>query len=261
MGNGELDALKSSGYSEFSFVRDAKLNEGLNLIQQNGQPFYYFHEDCGSDHTMVSFSAAAPIRENPTPIFSGRRIASRLGMNYLGFADSAQLNPVRLSTFWHLGTEHVDSPSIIPRIIGMLSMDQRRVFFGASAGGFAALKYSAQSAGSKAFVMNPRINLMHEPRVYRDHAAKAFPKADRTELARSLGYDMASLYGEPRGNTVTYLQNTGDQVYLRHHYAHFAKATEGRGDVRFVLDDWGRGHVVPPSTVILGELKKTINSR
>ncbi|WP_396278357.1 hypothetical protein [Glutamicibacter creatinolyticus] len=186
-----------------------------------------------------------------------------MNVNYLAFADPAAGGKVALPTFWHLGASEVPSTRLIPDIIRK-SRDESKgehvLFFGSSAGGFAALNYSAQFPGSGALVMNPRINVLHEPKRAPKYVPVAFPDAPLAAVIRSLPYNQARIYGKPRGNFVVYLQNRGDATYNRHHYAHFAKAVRGRTDMHFVMGDWGKGHVVPPREVFENLLMKLVAS-
>lgn len=263
----DIAELSSSGHQKFDglddFLSRGELQTGLHSVMTNNRWFDFYYEARGADVTLVTFNAALPARVTTYPRFSARPVAAELGVNYLGFADPAQGSAESLPTFWHLSTKRVDTLTLVPAVIQRLleqHPDQRLVFFGSSAGGFAALNYSAMLPCSTALVMNPRVNVMHNPKRFPKYAPVAHPGADRTRLARSLPYDMAALYEQPHGNQVVYLQNLQDSNYYRHHYLHFKKAVECRDDVRFVTGNWGEGHVVPPREVWVTELRDLTQS-
>lgn len=263
----DIADMISSGHHKFDGLEDflsrGEIKNGLHSIMTNNRWFDFFYEDRGAAVTLVTFNAALPATVTTYPMFSARPVAAELGVNFLGFADPAQGSAESLPTFWHLSTKRVDTLTLVPTVIQQLleqQPDQRLVFFGSSAGGFGALYYSSLFAGSTSLVMNPRINVMHEPKRFPKYAAVAHPGSDRTRVARSLPYDMAALYEQPHGNQVAYLQNLQDPNYYRHHYSHFKKATEGREDVRFVTGNWGKGHVVPPRDVWAGELRTLVET-
>lgn len=237
--------------------------EGLTSIKTNNRWFDFFYEDRGAAVTLVTFTAALPSTLETYPIFSGKQIASKLDVNRLAFFDAAGGSAESLPTFWHLRTKRVDSQRIILSTINkVLAQNAGRslLFFGSSAGGFAALNYSSHFPGSAALVLNPRVNLLSEPRHFERYAAKAFVGADPTRLVRTLPYDMAKRYSLPRGNQVFYLQNLEDVNYVRHHYKHFVNAVDGRPDVTYVTADWGNGHVLPPLEAYMGPLRCLVSS-
>lgn len=258
----DIWGLIEPGHHKFDglddFQRQAAIQPGLNSIMTNNRWLDFFYEDRGAAVTMVTFNAALPASVTTYPVFSARPVASELGINYLGFADSAQGSAESLPTFWHLSTKRVDALKLVPSVINKLTSErpgQNLLFFGSSAGGFGALYYSAMFPGSAAVVLNPRINVMHEPKRFPKYAPVAYPGIDRTQVAHTLPYDLAKHYEQPQGNYVVYLQNLQDTNYYRHHYLHFRKAVAGRNDVRFVTGEWGQGHVVPPRDVYVKEVQ------
>lgn len=249
-----------STYQGIDEFLEGPVVSGLHSIRTNNHWFDFLYSDRGSPVTLVAFSAALPDSWATYPRFSSVALAEKVGANYLGFADAVQ---PKSPTFWHLGSEWVNSQRKIPAIISKVSAsdgERHLLFFGSSAGGFAALNYSAHFPGSAALVMNPRVNLMHAPRWYREYAAVAHPSVDRTVVAKSLPFDQAEAYRRARGNFVVYLQNLQDPNFYRHHYLHFYNATRGRSDVRFILGEWGEGHVVPPRPIFLGALAALVEA-
>ncbi|MGP9818321.1 hypothetical protein ACT3UA_18845 [Glutamicibacter sp. 363] len=236
-------------YDDFEEFMSNPISEGLSTISFGSRVLDFFYEDRGASVTFITFTAAISPKIVKYPIFSSRAIASRLNTNFLSFADPASGGDKALATFWHLGTAEIPSHEIIPKVISKAMSEgsgEQMLFFGSSAGGFAALNYSAQFLGSAALVMNPRINVLNAPKHAPRYIPVTFPGAPLQEAVRALPYNQAAKYGEPQGNFVVYLQNMQDELYKRNHYAHFVKAVEGRDDVHFVTDDWGQGHVVPP---------------
>lgn len=258
----DVSKFTDLGHHEFAsfeeFDYDRTIRPGLTSTLMNDRWFDFLYEDRGSDVTMVTFTAALSPKADTYPRFSSRPIAEELGINFLGFADAAHGNKESLPTFWHLSTQRVDSYRIIPLLISELREqrpEQNFLFFGSSAGGFAALNYSALFPDSVVVVMNPRVNLLNAPKRFKEYAPVAHPDTDRTTVARSLPYNTAKTYEQPRGNQVVYLQNLQDKIYYQHHYLHFKKAVSGRNDVRFVTGNWGDGHVVPPRGLYMNILQ------
>lgn len=215
--------------------------------------------DRGANVTLVTFHAALSPNTGEYPIFSGSRFSEELEVNHLAFADPACGSAESLLTFWHMSTKRVDSQSIIPKIIEHSTSgdtSQNLIFFGSSAGGFAALNYSASFPGSLAFVMNPRIDLEGLPHRFDSYAAVAYPGWKPKAVSRKISTNMADHYSQQRKNTVVYLQNSQDPVYFDHHFSPFMKATSGNINIHAKVRDWGEGHVLPPKTEYIEPLRK-----
>ena len=260
------DKYNEFGHHIFSSLDEAvsiPLSDGLNTIETNEREFDYFYRDRGSNVTIVTFSAAMPQSMNEYPFFSGRKMTSELSANWLSFSDPANGGEENLPTFWHLGTGRINSAEIIPRII-QHALDtgsgKHLIFFGSSAGGFAALNYSRMFPGSAALVMNPRVNVLNEPKRLPKYGPFAFPGVDAVDLNKRLPLNLAKVYSAPQSNHVFYLQNLQDQNYTRHHYTHFKKSVEGRSEVQFITGNWGAGHVTPPRTAYIEPLKSLVQS-
>jgi len=236
-------------HTSLADVLEEPLQDGLTSIKTNNRWFDFVYEDRGADTTLVTFHAGMPQRAERYPIFSSRAIAEAIHANYLGFADPACGALESLPTFWHLGTKRVAAGRFIPAIINHVlatGTGKHLLFFGSSAGGFAALNYSAQFPESAVLVMNPRIDLLSEPNRFPGYAVTCFPGVDPKTLARQLPVSMSEAYAQSSGNTIAYLQNTEDDDYYWHHFVPFMAALGGKSDVYVHAEAWGAGHVVPP---------------
>lgn len=261
----DISKFANLGNQEFSTIESlvsSPLKTGLTSLKIDNNWFDFLFEDRKSNTTLVTFTAAVPAKAKTFPIFSSRHIAEELGVNFLAFADPASGGANSLPTFWHLGTQAIDTTKIIPQIISKIQFSTKTnlLFFGSSAGGFAALNYGAQFPGSAVLVMNPRISLLNSPKRIQSYTPVNFPQSDSLSMIRSLPYDQSKVYNEPRGNRIFYIQNLQDNNYSRHHYAHFKKSTQGREDVKFILGNWGSGHVVPPKSVYVDRLRDLVTS-
>ena len=260
------DKYSELGHSTFASIDEVvaePIKDGLNSIHINGREFDYFYRDRGQPVTIVTFSAAMSQSMPEYPIFSGRELTAGLETNWLAFSDTANGGENSLPTFWHLGTEKVNALEFIPKIIEhavMSGAGRHLLFFGSSAGGFAALNFSRFFPGSAALVLNPRVNILNEPKLLPKYAPIAYPNATLQELNETLPLNLAKIYSQPQGNYIVYLQNMQDPNYSRHHYAHFKKATDGRADVQFVIDNWGKGHVTPPRCAYMQPLQSMVDS-
>jgi pimeloyl-ACP methyl ester carboxylesterase len=224
------------------------LSDGLTSIKGHNRWFDVLYMDRGADVTFVSFHAAVPAKATHYPVFSNHRLSEGLDVNYLGFADPVCGSAESLKTGWHLGSKRVDAQRFIPAIVkhALTSRSgQHLIFFGSSAGGFAALNYSAQFPGSVVLVVNPRVELLAEPHTFPDYAKAAYG-ATPERVADRVPTSMADLYSRSPRNTVAYLQNVEDTTYFDYHFRPFEQATRNKNDVFIKTGHWGDGHVVPP---------------
>ncbi|MGP5032339.1 hypothetical protein ACTXJG_13010 [Glutamicibacter arilaitensis] len=248
-------------FEDLDSAIQAGLSDGLTIIKSNGRYFDYYFEDRGSSVTLVTFHAAIGPNTVEYPIFTGSRFAEKLNVNLLAFADAACGGAEKLLTFWHQSTKRVPSGKIIPQIIDLTQRtghEKHLIFFGSSAGGYAALHYSTFFPNSVSMVMNPRIELLGKPHRFNEYSQRAYPGWEPETVARKIPTSMSNWYSKGRENTVFYLQNSGDKVYYNNHYSPFEAATRGQANIHFKIHNWGNGHIVPPANEYMDPLESLV---
>lgn len=250
-----LSPHTSMGHRSFNSLQGflgTPLRDGVSSIKGNNRWLDVQYVDRGSDVTFVAFHAAVAETKNEYPVFAGIQLAEALDVNYLGIADPACGSAESLKTFWYLSTRRVDAQTIIPAVVKHALHTRsgtHLIFFGASAGGYAALNYSAKFKGSAVFVMNPRIELRAKPDHFPMYAESTYPGWSLERVEGLVPTSMSRLYSKPQGNTVVYLQNSQDSTFFENHYVRFMEASAGRRDVFVMSRPWGKGHVVPTRSV------------
>lgn len=257
------DIVKFSvnGFSEYESLDElvaTPLADGISSLRINSRWVDVFYEDRGAEVTIVAFHAAVSKYNKSFPVFSGYEITKYLKINYLGISDPLSGNEEALQVAWHLGSQRVDSATIIPAIVNHSIASRsgnRLVFFGSSAGGFAALSYSSQFPRSTAFVLNPRIDLLSPPLRFGEYAKVAYPGMPHSLVEKQHKVNMSHVYSERQENFVFYLQNKNDSLYFTSHFTQFRNKLNVHNNVLFRLGSWGHGHVVPPRDIIFGTLR------
>ena len=247
-----------SEYNSLEAMTATPLADGISSLRINSRWFDVLYEDRGSAVTIVAFHAATSRDKVSFPVFSGYEITKGINANYLGISDPLSGNEEALPVAWHLGSQLVDSAAIIPAIINHAIHSRsgdRLVFFGSSAGGFAALSYSSHFPGSTAFVLNPRIDLLSPPLSFGMYAKVAHPGVPHSIVEKKYNLNMADTYSARQKNFVFYIQNKNDPIYFNYHFKQFQKKINSRNNVLFRLGSWGQGHVVPPREIIFGTLR------
>ncbi|MDU8914029.1 hypothetical protein [Aestuariicoccus sp. MJ-SS9] len=124
---------------------------------------------------------------------------------------------------------------------------RRRVYVGASSGGFAALLYSHADPGSIAVSAILQIVLRNHYRVsvnrYRHECWRDC--ATIPDMDDKANFDLAALYGKGFENNVIYVQSGGDRFHMINHLAPFLAVMDEEAMSRVVFDIgfWGKlGH-------------------
>lgn len=236
------------------------LQSGLHSIDFQGEWYDFLYEDNGAKVTLVTFNAAVRL-DHSFPVFSGWSFPKKMQINLLAFSDPAIAMTPPVRTLWHLGTDRIVGPKVIRRIIDHFCPDNSRLlFFGASAGGFAALSHSAERPRSAVFVLNPRTNLSALPEVLPEGGLEDYGSDFVSSIFERAEDDLRVLYNRPRGNHIFHLQNLGDAWYLKCQYGPFRDALLNRSEYHRLTGHWGSGHVAPPTADYVDILAALVES-
>lgn len=203
---------------------------------------------------LVIFAGAVDRQQRTLPQFGGQFLRTYVPASVVGVADPSLSRSPTLRTAWYLGHDGFELQQILPdlvRRIAAVCEAERVIFFGGSAGGFAALYYSWCLPGSIALAFNPQTDiecfLGGHKADYRASCRPALGKGD--PLATVVRSSVVSCYAERFDNTVIYLQNAADSGHVRKHFAPFLAAVDVANHRSLLarLAYWGNdGHIPPP---------------
>lgn len=217
----------------------------------------------GAESTIVLFHAALDPSKTTLPVFIGRQIIDGIDANLVYVSDPSL--DLGASIGWFTGDEsrpfqenltdclkrvftsfHPDTPST--------QLGRRAIFFGASAGGFAALYFSHRFPGSLAVVSNPQTHIGRyvesQVNTYREKCWNGRELCDTTTT-----FDLVTEYGNGFENYVAYLQNKGDELHYTQHFLPWSQAVSGFPQQwKLLLGDWGEGHAPAPQFLLTGIL-------
>lgn len=220
-------------------------------------------EDRGADVTIVLFHAAIDPAKTSLPVFIGRQMVEGIDANLVYISDPSLDRGASIG--WFTGDEsrpfQEDLTSCLTHIFASFHSDapaqevgQKTIFFGASAGGFAALYFSRRFPGSLAVVSNPQTHIGR----YLEPQVKAYRKkcwSSRKLSETTMTFDLVTEYGKGFENYVAYLQNEDDELHYTQHYLPWSQAvTERPQQWRLLLGDWGEGHAPAPQMLLTGIL-------
>lgn len=184
--------------------------EGLQL------PVHYRK---GSAPTLVIvFHGAVDQAKRPLPFFQPHFTASS-GAHQLAISDPTLGCSTELKAAWFAGAHDLPLQALLPRFFARMAellRVRRTIYFGASAGGFAALFYSHAHPNSLALVANPQINLLNYLEgPITQYRQLCWPQAaDNAALAPLVCVNVANLYAQSVPNFVCLLNATGDRYHL-----------------------------------------------
>ncbi len=237
------------------FMALDRLRSGLHVIDYGRVELALLVKNRKAPATFYGFHAAqSPVTRRPVPYFQGRKIAPKQLNTVLVCDPSLYLHDdVRVG--WFLGNRHCEMLEIWPGLmtkIDALLGSERRLLWGNSAGGTAALRYAREQDVS--VVMNPQIILERFtwgrviPWIRRGWGIAE--RAEQLAFVRKIG----DLRDTPPKGRIVYCQNYHDS-HVEEHLKPLAEvtgvSTDPGDDGRFslVLGDWGKGHIPPPSGV------------
>lgn len=256
-------AVKNLSFKEFSSVEefrrhwDSKSSSAISI--EDKLPIHLHWTNRQAENTVICFSAASSkVRE--VPFWTGRGVTSALDANVLLVSDPSMILDRTLSLGWYAGSlEQPDLIETLTEVFRVVSQGTRPIFFGASAGGWAALKYAARLDGAVAVAVNPQVDIARY-KYFPYYLRKAWKTEDGSECLPFEG-NVARDYAEGNDTSVVYVQNEGDSHHFIEHFTTF-KSTCGNPDKLIeLLPDLGPGHVAPTKESLIQILETTIASR
>jgi len=244
------------------FMALDRLTSGLHLIDYGAVELGLLVNNRGARATFYGFHAAqSPVTRRPLPYFQGRKVAPKR-LNTVLVSDPSLYLHDDVRAGWFLGNKYCDMRTDFPAIMDKLDAlmgAERRLLWGNSAGGTAALFYAREQDVS--VVMNPQTVLTNftfgRVRPWMDHGWD-IPDHDH---AWWFTEEIGDLRKNPPKGRIVYCQNINDdhvELQLKPLAETLGVSTEAGDDGRFklILGDWGKGHIPPPGAVqaaIVGE--------
>lgn len=250
------------------FLRAKRVRNGFHIIGDGDLPVVVLNQDRGFETTVVFFHAAIE-KHYTLPVLTGLGISKNVDVNRIFISDPSLNLSESLNLAWFAGSS--DQPlqpileNIIDKFIHHHTASERIVFFGASGGGFASLYYSSRFQGSIAIASNPQTSIeKYVPAAVRKFSRVCFDSEwpePGARLPHSVVTDLTTIYSNPTGNSVVYIQNRGDTQHISHHLEPFLDRLHPANDVKILFGDWGPGHAPPDKDVLVGVLHAVEDSR
>ncbi|MGH1563822.1 hypothetical protein [Mumia sp. DW29H23] len=215
----------------------------------------------GAATTIVNFHAAITTSGVTLPYFTGGSLHGDTPVNRVLVADPALYRDETLTLAWYAGTDTLDLQHGLPRLIDHLHRaagGSRRLYFGGSGGGFAALFYGAPHDDVLSVAVNPQTIIANYTRAHVERYARtcwgANDDAGISDALERFSSDLRPVYREAR-NHVLYIQNTGDDHRVKH-MEPFMDSALDRQRIWTIERRWGSGHVAVPAD----ELRRIVST-
>lgn len=253
---------KQYRYTPDEFMALERLPSGLFMLDYGPVELAMLIKNRRASASFYGFHAAqSPLTRQPVPYFQGRKVAPKR-LNQILISDPSLYLHDDVRVGWFLGNKHCDLleelPPIMDRIDALMGAE-RRLLWGNSAGGTAALRYARDQDVS--VVMNPQIILTNftfgRVRPWMQHGWDIPDHDNSWFFAEKIG----DLRNTPPKGRIVYCQNEHDdhvELQLKP-LAEILGVSLAPGDdgwFRLILGDWGKGHIPPPSEIqqrIVGE--------
>lgn len=252
-------------YRSVAELLSSHIERGIHcaVLGDTALEFLFIPRD--SRNLIIIFHAAANPQTLTLPIFVGLGITKDLDASIMVVSDPAL--EYSIPTGWFVGSEKIALQrklKIAIRHVAKACGADNVIFQGASAGGFAAMQYSASFPGSLAVAINPQTDLSsHYPERVQPYLDVCWGGSMPSDAAATT--NLLSSYSTRFDNFILYVQNEQDTFHLKNHYHQWAKTFDDvRGERWSLLSgDWGPGHAAPPpffQTAIL-EYALTFNGK
>ena len=250
-------------FESLSDFYGSKFREGIQVIPFGNSHLEILVQDRKAATTLVLFHAAVNPKQTSLPVFIGKQLTTDLNANLVFVSEPALA--LGASIGWYTGTPEMELQQELVEILGHIQRGLRKakhlMFYGSSAGGFAALYYSHHFPNSLAIVANPQTDIAkYHPEHVSNFLKRVWATDDMDTVPAQT--EVLSMYTERFPNYVGYLQNSDDELHIHEHCKPWIAATQEFKDRRaFLIDDWGEGHAPPHFFLLQGILQyaTTIN--
>lgn len=239
----------------FDLLRDG----GRMVVDYRGVKIPVDYQKGSSDKALFLFHGAAKRSLREIPFFQPF-LPNYTGAHQFSISDPTMLTTSIIEAGWYSGAQGEEMQSVLRdflRDIREALQSTRRVYVGASSGGFAALLYSHSDPGSIAVAAIPQTVLRNHYAIpVNRYRHECWPDcATIPDLDGKGVFDLSVLYAQDFENTVVYVQSAGDRFHMANHMVPFLTAFDEADQERLVCDVgfWGKlGHsgATPPTAFL-----------
>ena len=186
---------------------EGPLKSGQYVLNQNGIEIPFRFRSGQTDALLIIFHGGLNRKTREYPFFQP---FLPIDVNQISIADPTVAEDPRLGSGWYIGAEGWNLPEKILRLV-MSAADSlglsKRIYIGASAGGFASLLYSFMDKGSIVVTANPQTHLPDYPNSHFERLRQACWPSCKTieDFEREAPISVSSLYSKQVANQIIYI--------------------------------------------------------
>lgn len=241
---------------------------GIYTVRYKGHSIDLRYTQGRGKDVLFLFHGAMNRATRTIPKFQGA-LAGFEDLHQISIADPSLECNDELAAAWYIGTEHLDLQAVLVDLIRdacTLLQARKRIYFGGSAGGFAALYYGHFDRDSVVIAVNPQVDLAaYSTNAMGKYLSAAWPSLGTVaELAGHRCINVGDRYAKGFGNSVIYLQSAGDRRHLLKQLPSFLSTINAKDALNLIVEVgfWGiLGHSMSiPSSAYIPWLRAILES-
>lgn len=241
---------------------------GVYTVRYRGHSIDLRYVRGQGDDVIFLFHGAVNRTTRSLPKFQGA-FAGFENLHQISIADPTLECSDELAAGWYIGTEQFDLQALLVDLFRdacELLRARKRIYFGGSAGGFAALFYGHSDPDSVVIAVNPQVDLaVYSSNAMGSYLSKAWPSIGSVgELAQHRCINVGERYANGFRNSVIYLQSAGDRRHLLKQFPSFLGKVNAKDASNLVVEVgfWGiLGHSMSiPSSAYIPWLRTILES-
>jgi hypothetical protein len=221
------------------------VKEGRNHFSINGVEVamnYKPSKNADCETLLIGFHGAVDRQKRSLPVFLPFLPSIGDHVHQLMISDPSLRMASDLKVSWFAGDQSFDAQKILADLFYKIShaLGVRRViYFGTSAGGFAALYYSKMHKDSLAFVSNPQTAISKYYNAYiKKYVTSCWPRSRVIYDVKNICIDLLEIYNLSKtDNHVVYIQNSTDHHHLYRHMAPFISSISSVDLIKKIVFD------------------------
>ncbi|MGP5342361.1 hypothetical protein ACTXML_17335 [Glutamicibacter arilaitensis] len=264
-----ISLLKNVKYYESleMFKTSFEPKSQIGTIIQNNVPVDFLFSPSSSKRLSVYFNSQQ--KPGDLKLFTWQRVSKEFGVDRLFISDPNLYFNENLLLSWYVGNSLLNVQSFLHEMISHvvdLGAYEEIIFFGSSGGGYPAMLLSQQFSNSLAFTLAPATTVLHHydqkkvsTWLQACFEAGSIDEASDSGRLDNLILDLPGYFMGNLINPVIILQNRNDIDFIECHSKPIARSVDvdftsqgAFGNNLFIsLEEYGKGHLPPPSDRIL----------
>lgn len=214
-------------------IREDLLSTGPKLfsLENVNLPCLYFKKIKQVKHLTILLSGFVNREKQSIPVFNRWSWSNKFPGDVICIADPTLELDENIFIGWYVGSKNYDLSLEITELIKNIAEAKKIpysniVFYGSSAGGFAALKFASLIEGSTAVCINPQIDATKHYQEYVSNLLNTAYEGQTIEEVKNnfpKRFSINEAWKNNNNSKIIYVQNKYDDFHYKEHFLPFAK--------------------------------------